>query len=97
MLVSLQVGNPLLDDYFQLKGTADYFYSHSIISKDLRDQFYVACSPQNLSKNIDACTGWQIKFNLFIKGLDIYDIYAPLCNSSSDSPPVCIKLNSFPQ
>ncbi|KAL5705816.1 hypothetical protein ACHQM5_024061 [Ranunculus cassubicifolius] len=87
-LKGIIIGNAFIDDYFHYKGSAEFYYSHAIISQQLKDEFYEYC--QSYATTPGCSTKWMGTFDRAITGIDFYDIYAPLCNSSSNA-----KLNTI--
>ncbi|PIA46408.1 hypothetical protein AQUCO_01500149v1 [Aquilegia coerulea] len=96
MIINLQglaVGNGLLDELLYMKSRIEFYYTHSLISEEMKDKL-ISCAP--IVSN--ACTKLESIFEEEVtKDIMSYNIYSPACNSTSDSynAPVCMNLNLY--
>ncbi|KAL2457467.1 Serine carboxypeptidase-like 40 [Forsythia ovata] len=84
-LKGIAIGNAWIDDNTSIKGIYDYFWTHALNSDETNAGINKYCDyvTGNFS---DTCSKYQSKGNQEVGGLDIYNIYAPLCNSSTPKP-----------
>lgn len=80
MPLLVQVGNPCLDEFKNLKGQIDYLWSHGVISDEVLANITKNCrfSPSDGKACSDA-------MDAFDSGnTDPYDIYGPVCINAPD-------------
>ena len=81
----MQVGNGVLDFYYDNVGLIEYWWDHALISDSTYNSLHVHCDfhTQNVS---DMCN--QLLENAFDKemvDIDLYSIYTPACKKTSQS------------
>ncbi|XP_077212800.1 serine carboxypeptidase 1-like [Tasmannia lanceolata] len=83
-LRGIAIGNAWIDDSTSNKGMYDYFWTHALISDEINDGIRLNCnfSAQSVS---DVCFQYLDQVGEAMGDVFIYDIYAPLCGSSSFS------------
>ncbi|KAK3025238.1 hypothetical protein RJ639_044586 [Escallonia herrerae] len=87
-LKGIAIGNALIDRLTNIKGSLDYYWTHALISDESYAGVKLTCnftSPDGLSQ---VCLGFLDQINNATADIFPYDIYAPLCNSSSHSPTI---------
>uniref|UniRef100_A0A5B7A3C7 Carboxypeptidase n=1 Tax=Davidia involucrata TaxID=16924 RepID=A0A5B7A3C7_DAVIN len=84
-LKGIAIGNAWIDDNTGIKGTYDYFWTHALNSDETNTGINKYCDfvTGNFSKT---CYQYQDQGYEEAGELDIYNIYAPLCNSSAPKP-----------
>ncbi|URE00690.1 Serine Carboxypeptidase [Musa troglodytarum] len=86
-LKGIAIGNAAIDMESDNRGMYDFFWTHALISDATADAIHKHC---NFSFNADTqppqCTQALQDAERVFEELDIYNIYAPLCSSSSLSP-----------
>ena len=82
-----QIGNAFIDYETNEEGSADYYLGHALISEETHNRIVLNC---NYSSPSSACEAYwnQAHAEMAWGSIYRYDIYAPLCNSGSDSLPV---------
>ncbi|PIA46405.1 hypothetical protein AQUCO_01500147v1, partial [Aquilegia coerulea] len=83
-LRGIAVGNGLIDEPFNDMGIRDFLYTHTIISEKLKEN-YTFCEPSTWQTK--ACNYLRDQVDLLMNNINVYDIYAPQCNATTDSPP----------
>ncbi|KFK39055.1 hypothetical protein AALP_AA3G195000 [Arabis alpina] len=78
------VGNPLTDDEYDNKGILEYAWSHAVISDNLYNTAKRNCD-FNSSNWSEPCNVAMTTVFQKYKEIDIYNIYAPKCNTNSSS------------
>lgn len=76
----LQVGNAETDDYYDYKGLVEFAWSHSVISDQLYERVSNVCDFK-LSPRSNECNHVMISVYAQYDKIDIYNIYAPKCNT----------------
>ncbi|KAL2460222.1 Serine carboxypeptidase 24 [Abeliophyllum distichum] len=84
-LKGIAIGNAYIDNTDTEAGTFDHFWTSALISDEIHEGIILNCnfSSTEVSEVCEdyAEQAWESIGNIFI-----YDIYAPLCSSSSSSP-----------
>ncbi|KAA8528565.1 hypothetical protein F0562_035920 [Nyssa sinensis] len=84
-LKGIAIGNAWIDDNTSIKGIFDYFWTHALISDETIKGINKYCD--FLTGNFsNTCYQYQGQGEEEIGEIDIYNIYAPLCNSSAPKP-----------
>ena len=80
----MQIGNAVINDETDLKGMYDFFWSHAIISDQVKNDIFGNCnfSPSAATQS-DKCHAAANQVEEDIQYLDVYNIYAPVCLSSN--------------
>ncbi|KAL5071592.1 hypothetical protein RYX36_022479 [Vicia faba] len=82
-LKGFMVGNGVTDDYHDLVGTFEYWWTHGLISDSTYKLLGTACVFGSSTHPSAQCTQ-AINVAAAEQGnIDLYNIYAPLCNSTS--------------
>jgi serine carboxypeptidase-like clade 2 len=71
----MQVGNPLLDDYKNDKGSLEFLWNHGVMSDEVWGDISAHCSFGRVEGK--ACG--QAKDSFRTGHIDAYNIYAPIC------------------
>lgn len=85
-LISLKgvaVGNAYIDFETQNKGTYDYAWTHALISDEIYDGIVSNCNYSSSADVTATCREHESPADSILNDLDPYNIYAPLCLSSS--------------
>lgn len=77
----VQIGNAWLHDSLGVQGMFDYFWSRALNSDETNARIHKYCdfALGNFSK---ACNEYMYQGYAEIGEIDIYNIYAPICNES---------------
>ncbi|KAG5542187.1 hypothetical protein RHGRI_021899 [Rhododendron griersonianum] len=88
------IGNPYIDDSTTGKGIYDYYWTHALISDETHAGITRHCDfvSGNFSRT---CKLYRNQAFVEHEKLDLYDIYAPLCNSSAPKTPSPGSVNNF--
>lgn len=78
----VQIGNAWIDDNTSIKGINDYLWTHALNSDGTNAGINKYCdyTTGNFS---DLCYKYQGKGGQEAGNLDIYNIYAPICDTST--------------
>lgn len=78
----MQIGNAWIDDNTSIKGIYDYLWTHALNSDETNAAINQYCdyTTGNFS---DLCYKYQGKGGQEAGNLDIYNIYAPICVTST--------------
>ncbi|XP_015972453.1 serine carboxypeptidase 1 isoform X1 [Arachis duranensis] len=83
-LKGIAVGNGWIDDNLCTKGMYDYYWSHALSSDESHSGIEKNCD--YVSGNFsNECIKYMNMADVEVGDIDIYNIYAPLCDSSSSS------------
>ncbi|KAK9077275.1 hypothetical protein SSX86_005612 [Deinandra increscens subsp. villosa] len=86
-LKGIAIGNAYVDDETANTGMYDYFWSHAIISDEIHEGIISNCNFTEAGNITTACDDYQGQARAARSNIYFYDIYAPLCSSSSNSTP----------
>lgn len=80
-----QIGNAWIDDNTCNQGIFDYFWAHALNSDETNAGINKYCDyiTGNYS---DKCQQYQSQGWNEVGGIDIYNIYAPICHDSATKP-----------
>ncbi|XP_057503735.1 serine carboxypeptidase 1-like [Actinidia eriantha] len=86
-LRGIAIGNAYIDYETNEEGSVDYYLGHALISEETHNRIVLNC---NYSSPSSACEAYwnQAHAEMGWGSIYPYDIYAPLCNSGSDSLPI---------
>nr|XP_027100835.1 serine carboxypeptidase II-3-like [Coffea arabica]XP_027101298.1 serine carboxypeptidase II-3-like [Coffea arabica] len=84
-LKGIAIGNPYVDIETQGSGTYDYYWTHALISDEIHQGIFSNCNFSS-GNTSDACQTNEDQADSAIGNIDYYNIYAPLCSSSSNTP-----------
>lgn len=92
-LLLVQIGNGWIDDNICTKGMYDYFWTHALNSDETHEGIEKHCDFENGNFSNDECDKYQRRAADEAGNIDIYNIYAPSCDSAatkiSASPATC--------
>ncbi|XP_028058926.1 serine carboxypeptidase II-2-like isoform X2 [Camellia sinensis] len=75
-LKGIMIGNGIMNDETDARGTYDYIWSHALISDETHSGLMHCMSSSNYTPQ---CEDYAQKMNSEIGNIDYYNIYAPLC------------------
>ncbi|KAK9002782.1 hypothetical protein V6N11_060362 [Hibiscus sabdariffa] len=84
-LKGIAIGNAYIDFETTLKGAVDFYWTHALMSDEIYHGIASNCDYSKLSLSSKDCLEFVDKANDTAGNIYTYDIYAPLCNSSSSS------------
>ncbi|WJZ83835.1 hypothetical protein VitviT2T_003480 [Vitis vinifera] len=84
-LKGIAIGNAWIDYETGLKGMYDFFWTHSLISDEINEGINLNCNFSSETTISDVCEQYLDAADAAVGYIYIYDIYAPLCSSSSNS------------
>ncbi|XP_062020303.1 serine carboxypeptidase 1-like isoform X1 [Rosa rugosa] len=92
-LKGIAIGNAWIDDNHGEMGIYEYLWTHALNSDETYEGIHRYCDfgSDNFSSK---CTKYQIQASHELGDVDIYNIYAPLCNLSSSSDTIYISVGS---
>lgn len=83
-----QLGNAYVDSETENTGMYDYFWSHAIISDEIHEGILSNCNFSEAAGTItETCEDYLSQAKAARSNIYFYDIYAPLCSSSSNTTP----------
>ncbi|XP_057425107.1 serine carboxypeptidase 1-like [Lotus japonicus] len=80
-LKGIAIGNAWIDDNYCSKGMYDYFWTHGLISDETHKGLQKHCNFKHANLTSE-CNKYADRVDEELGNIDIYNIYAPLCNSS---------------
>ncbi|KAL1811964.1 hypothetical protein ACET3Z_022029 [Daucus carota] len=83
-LKGIAIGNAYVDLITQYSGSFDYYWSHALLSDEIHEGITINCNFSAIPNVTEACITYVQQVDL--GDIFYYDIYAPLCDSSSGSP-----------
>lgn len=85
-----QIGNAVINDWTDTKGMYDFFWTHALISDATADAIGRYCNfSAAASTSSDKCDDAMSEADEALDDIDIYNIYAPNCQSANlVSPPI---------
>ncbi|KAL6657451.1 hypothetical protein ACP70R_005231 [Stipagrostis hirtigluma subsp. patula] len=94
-LKGIMIGNAVINDWTDTKGMYDYFWTHALISDEAADGISKHCNFTAGESN-RLCDAAQEAADESLQGIDIYNIYAPNCQSAGlVTPPVTPSIENF--
>nr|XP_027091865.1 uncharacterized protein LOC113712581 [Coffea arabica] len=84
-LKGIAVGNGLIDYESYSRGWLDYYWTHALISDEMYIGHESNCNFSSPAPPSDICRQYQDQVTNATKDIYSYDIFAPLCNSTSSS------------
>ncbi|KQK14883.1 serine carboxypeptidase II-3 [Brachypodium distachyon] len=98
-LKGIMIGNAVINDWTDSKGMYDFFWTHALISDDTADAINKNCNFTAAgagAASSDLCDEASGEANESLRDIDIYNIYAPVCQSDKlVSPPNTPSIESF--
>ncbi|XP_071911058.1 serine carboxypeptidase 1-like isoform X1 [Coffea arabica] len=85
-LKGVAIGNGYYDIEAQNSGTYDYYWTHALISDEIHQGIVSNCNFSSADPPSNACQTYKIQASSAKGNIDDYNIYAPLCSSSSNTP-----------
>ncbi|KAL3621175.1 hypothetical protein CASFOL_036087 [Castilleja foliolosa] len=86
-LKGIIIGNAYIDYTDMWAGTYDHLWTSALISDETYQAVKQHCNFSSNATDTNVCENYQDKAFDEIGDIDIYNIYAPLCHSSSTAPP----------
>jgi serine carboxypeptidase-like clade II len=84
----MKIGNAVINDWTDTKGMYDYFWTHALISDETADGINKHCN-FTADDSSELCDEAASEASESLRDIDIYNIYAPNCQSSKlVSPPI---------
>lgn len=80
-----QLGNPLLDDYYDNKGTHEYWWNHGLISDSSYIDLQKSCANDTFLFPKAECNGALSRAYEEFGDINPYNIYGPPCNGIATS------------
>ncbi|XP_058223495.1 serine carboxypeptidase 1-like [Rhododendron vialii] len=93
-LKGIAIGNAYVDDSTTLQGVYDYYWTHALNSDETHAGITQNCDFVN-GNLTSLCIQYLHQGGEELGGIDHYDIYAPLCNSSAPKTPSPGSVNNF--
>ncbi|KAK4401624.1 Serine carboxypeptidase II-3 [Sesamum angolense] len=87
-LKGIAIGNAEIDFEDELSGMYDYYWTHALISDEHHKAILSNCNFSSSASVSAVCNSVLDQADAALGTVYYYDIYAPLCNSSSNSPAV---------
>ncbi|OUZ99792.1 Peptidase S10 [Macleaya cordata] len=84
-LRGIAMGNAYIDFKTCSMGRTDYFWTHAIISDEIKEGISTNCKFLIPKNETSQCQEYVQQEMEVLRNIYIYDIYAPLCDSSSNS------------
>ncbi|KAL2460225.1 Serine carboxypeptidase-like 40 [Abeliophyllum distichum] len=81
------IGNAYIDHEDEYNGIYDYFWTHAMMSDEHHGAIASTCNFSSSNSISDACNAVLDQADADIGNIFFYDIYAPLCFSSSSNSP----------
>ncbi|GFP84549.1 serine carboxypeptidase-like 40 [Phtheirospermum japonicum] len=91
-LKGIAIGNALIDDADFLAGQYDHLWTSALISDETHQGIKKHCNYNDIS---EACADFLDKVDKEMGNIYIYDIYAPLCGSSSTAASELNQISNF--
>lgn len=83
------MGNALIDLETMMKGTVDFYWTHALMPDEIYHGLTSSCNFASLNSSDEVCLEFIDQGDAAAGNIYSYDIYAPLCNSSSKFNTVC--------
>lgn len=83
------MGNALIDLETMMKGTVDFYWTHALMPDEIYHGVTSSCNFASLNSSDEVCLEFIDQGDAAAGNIYSYDIYAPLCNSSSKFNTVC--------
>ncbi|KAL9446137.1 hypothetical protein AB3S75_013915 [Citrus x aurantiifolia] len=82
-LRGIAMGNALIDLETMMKGTVDFYWTHALMPDEIYHGVTSSCNFASLNSSDEVCLEFIDQGDAAAGNIYSYDIYAPLCNSSS--------------
>jgi serine carboxypeptidase-like clade II len=73
----------LIDDKLSTKGMYDYYWTHALNSDETHAGIEKHCGDFRNVTNLRECVLYEFKADDELVNIDVFNIYAPVCNSSA--------------
>lgn len=91
-----KIGNAVINDWTDSKGMYDFFWTHALISDATADAIGRYCNFSAAAADSDKCDEATSEAGEALEDIDIYNIYAPNCQSADlVSPPITPSMDNF--
>ncbi|XP_026394481.1 serine carboxypeptidase II-3-like [Papaver somniferum] len=87
-LQGVAIGNAWVDFETGVKGMYDFFWTHALISDEVNQGIQLNCNFSTPNTVTEKCEDYLDEADDLVEDIFIFDIYAPLCFSSSTTPPI---------
>ncbi|KAL2460223.1 Serine carboxypeptidase-like 40 [Abeliophyllum distichum] len=87
-LKGIAIGNAYIDYMDRWTGNYDHFWTSALISDEIHQGIISNCNFSSYVTFSKACQEYTDRADKIIGNIFIYDIYAPLCSLSSNSPSI---------
>ncbi|XP_066391400.1 serine carboxypeptidase II-3-like isoform X2 [Miscanthus floridulus] len=95
-LKGIMIGNAVINDWTDSKGMYDFFWTHALISDATADAIDRYCNFSATAAGSDKCDEATSEAGEALEDIDIYNIYAPNCQSADlVSPPITPSMDNF--
>uniref|UniRef100_A0ACD5WRK7 Uncharacterized protein n=1 Tax=Avena sativa TaxID=4498 RepID=A0ACD5WRK7_AVESA len=96
-LRGIMIGNAVINDWTDTKGMYDFFWSHALISDEAADGINRNCNFTARAPSNDLCDDASSEADESLRDIDIYNIYAPNCQSPETlvTPPITPSIEHF--
>lgn len=74
----------MTDDYYDMKGLVEFAWSHSVISDQLYKHVKNVCTFRTIFATGECARAMSLVYTEYDK-IDIYNIYAPKCNTDESA------------
>ncbi|KAI3446020.1 hypothetical protein Pfo_002685 [Paulownia fortunei] len=88
-LKGIAIGNAYTDSIDQITGAYDHFWTSALISDETHQGIVENCNFSSPLSGSETCNAYLDQADKALGNIYIYDIYAPLCSSSSNSSSLC--------
>ncbi|GAB4828051.1 Serine carboxypeptidase-like 40 [Ancistrocladus abbreviatus] len=79
-LKGIMIGNAAINDETDGKGMYEYYWTHALISDEVHKEIMQDCNfSADATTQNNVCSAANVVASLDLNGLDIYNIYAPVC------------------
>ncbi|KAE8803581.1 Serine carboxypeptidase II-3 [Hordeum vulgare] len=95
-LKGVMIGNAVINDGTDKKGTFDFYWTHALISDETADGVSRNCNFTNGAESNDLCDEANDDVVENLRNIDNYNIYAPNCQTEGlVTPPITPSVESF--
>jgi serine carboxypeptidase-like clade 2 len=87
----IKIGNAVINEATDAEGMYDFFWTHALISDEAAQGIKRYCnfSAADAAADADKCDAATTEADEALRDIDIYNIYAPNCNSAGlVTPPI---------
>ncbi|KAK8460973.1 hypothetical protein SEVIR_2G427900v4 [Setaria viridis] len=95
-LKGIMIGNAVINDGTDTMGMYDFFWTHALISDEAAEGIRRYCNFSAGGTDSDKCDAATTEADEALQDIDIYNIYAPNCESAGlVTPPITPSIESF--